>query len=394
MRLIWKLLRKHISIFELSVFFVANLIGMVVILGGIQVYSDLKPLVAGDNALIGNDYVVISKPVKRLNSKTNFSDEEIKQLEEQDFTLRLGKFTPAQYKVYGGVNIGGQGFATYMFFEAIPDEFIDVRSKEWKFQKAKHKVPIIIPRNYLNLYNFGFSQTSNQLPQITESMMKDLELELTLSGGNHSDKFKGQVVGFTDRLNTILVPYDFIEWSNKRYAKDEKVEFSRLILEVENPSDPNLLNYFKEHGYAAEDKPAESSKALFLLQVSVAVIIGIGVLFSILSLIILTLSIHLLLQKNIEKLRTLIQIGYKPSTVAAPYNAIAIALSASIMALSLWILAHVRPLYIDYLTESTQREINTGMTLTIVAGFIIMTAIILFNMSVIRRKIAQISKKQ
>lgn len=394
MRLIWKLLRKHISIFELSVFFVANLIGMVVILGGIQVYSDLKPLVAGDNALIGNDYVVISKPVKRLNSKTNFSDEEIKQLEEQDFTLRLGKFTPAQYKVYGGVNIGGQGFATYMFFEAIPDEFIDVRSKEWKFQKAKHKVPIIIPRNYLNLYNFGFSQTSDQLPQITESMMKDLKLELTLSGGNHSDKFKGQVVGFTDRLNTILVPYDFIEWSNKRYAKDEKVEFSRLILEVENPSDPNLLNYFKEHGYAAEDKPAESNKALFLLQVSVAVIIGIGVLFSILSLIILTLSIYLLLQKNIEKLRTLVQIGYKPAMVAAPYNAITIILSASIMALSLWILAHLRPLYIDYLAESTQREINTGMTLTIVAGFIIMTAIMLFNMSVIRRKIAQISKKQ
>jgi hypothetical protein len=394
MRLIWRLLRKHISIFELSVFFIANLIGMVVILGGIQIYSDLKPLVAGDNALIGNDYVVISKPVKRLNSQTNFSDEEIKDLDAQDFTLRLGKFTPAQYKVYGGVNIGGQGFTTYMFFEAIPDEFIDVRSKEWKFQKAKRKVPIIIPRNYLNLYNFGFSQTSDQLPQITESMMKDLELELTLSGDNHSDKFKGQVVGFTDRLNTILVPYDFIEWSNKRYAKNEKAEFSRLILEVENPSDPELLNYFSEHGYVAEDRPAESNKALFLLQVSVAVIIGIGVLFSILSLIILTLSIYLLLQKNIDKLRTLIQIGYKPSTVAAPYNAIAIALSASIMALSLWILTHVRPLYIDYLTESTQREISSSMTLAIVSGFIIMIVIILFNMSVIRRKIAQISKKQ
>jgi hypothetical protein len=350
--------------------------------------------VAGDNALIGNDYVVISKPVKRLNSRTNFSDEEIKNLGAQDFTLRLGKFTPAQYKVYGGVNIGGQGFTTYMFFEAIPDEFIDVRSKEWKFQKAKRKVPIIIPRNYLNLYNFGFSQTSDQLPQITESMMKDLELELTLSGDNHSDKFKGKVVGFTDRLNTILVPYDFIEWSNKRYAKNEKAEFSRLILEVENPSDPELLNYFSEHGYVAEDRPAESNKALFLLQVSVAVIIGIGVLFSILSLIILTLSIYLLLQKNIDKLRTLIQIGYKPSTVAAPYNAIAIVLSASIMVLSLWILAHVRPLYIDYLTESTQREISSSMTLSIVSGFIIMVIIILFNMSVIRRKIAQISKKQ
>lgn len=394
MRLIWKLLRKHISIFELSVFFVANLIGMVVILGGIQVYSDLKPLVAGENALIGNDYVVITKPVKRLNSQTSFSIDEIQDLRAQDFTLRLGEFTPAQYKVYGGLNIAGQGFSTYLFFESIPDEFVDVKSKEWKFNKARRRVPIIIPRNYLNLYNFGFSQTSEQLPQITESMMKDLELDLTLSGGNHSDRFKGKIVGFTDRLNTILVPQEFIEWSNKRYAKNNEAEISRLILEVENPSDPKLLSYFSDHGYVAEDKPAESNKALFLLQLGVAVIIGIGVLFSILSLIILTLSIYLLLQKNVDKLRTLIQIGYKPATVAAPYNAIAITLNASIIALSLWLISHARAMYIDFLRESTAREIDGGMTITLIAGFVIMICFILFNLSIIRRKIAQISKRQ
>lgn len=394
MRLMWKLLRKHISIFELSVFFVANLIGMVVILGGIQVYSDLKPLVVGENALIGNDYVVITKPVKRLNSKTSFSTDEIQDLRAQDFTLRLGEFTPAQYKVYGGLNIAGQGFSTYLFFESIPDEFVDVKSKEWKFNKARRRVPIIIPRNYLNLYNFGFSQTSEQLPQITESMMKDLELDLTLSGGNHSDRFKGKIVGFTDRLNTILVPQEFIEWSNKRYAKNNEAEISRLILEVENPSDPKLLSYFSDHGYVAEDKPAESNKALFLLQLGVVVIIGIGVLFSILSLIILTLSIYLLLQKNVDKLRTLIQIGYKPATVAAPYNAIAITLNASIIALSLWLISHARAMYIDFLRESTAREIDGGMTITLIAGFVIMICFILFNLSIIRRKIAQISKRQ
>ena len=392
MRLIWKLLRKHISIFELSVFFVANLIGMVVILGGIQLYSDLKPLVAGDNALVGNDYVVISKPVKRVNSKTTFSSEEIEELSSQPFVLRLGEFTPAQYKIYGGINIGGQRFSTYMFFEAIPDNFIDVKSKSWKFKKGKHQVPIIIPRNYLNLYNFGFSQTSEQLPQITEGMMKDLKLELLLGNGDKEIKFTGRVVGFTDRLNTILVPQDFIMWSNKQLAKDKTAEISRLILEVENPSDPKLLNYFQSHGYAPEGKPAESSKALFLLQVGVAVVIFIGVLFSLLSLIILTLSIYLLLQKNIDKLRTLIQIGYKPTMVAAPYNIIAIILSVSIMVLSIVLLSNVRVLYIDYLSEAAGREINSGMTLTIVSGVVLMIGMIAFNMYIIRRKVMEISK--
>lgn len=394
MRLIWKLLRKHISIFELGVFFVANLIGMVVILAGIQLYIDLKPIVSGENALIGNDYVVISKPVKRLNSKAVFSPEEIQELKEQSFVLRLGEFTPAQYKIMGSIDINDMGMSTYMFFEAIPDAFMDVKSKEWKFKQSKHKVPIVIPRNYLNLYNFGFSQTSEQLPQITESMMKDLELELTLSGDNHSQKFVGKVVGFTDRLNTILVPYDFITWSNKRFAKNETPQVSRLILEVMNPSDPELLSYFKNHGYVTENKPAESSKALFLLRISVGVIIFIGLIFSVLSLIILCLSIYLLLQKNIDKLENLKLLGYTTSAVARPYNTIAITLSVTIMMVSLWLISQLRNLYIDYLVETTGREVDATMALTIVAGLALMFGIILFNISIIRRKIVQISRKR
>ena len=394
MRLIWKLLRKHVSLFELGIFFIANLIGMVVILAGVQVYTDLRPLVSGENALVGNDYVVISKPVKRVNSKATFSAEEIEELKAQPFTLRLGEFTPAQYQVYGGININGQTLSTLMFFEAIPDGFMDVKSKEWKFKPSKHKIPIVIPRNYLNLYNFGFSQTSDLLPQITESMMKDLELELKLSGDGNSQTFTGKVIGFSDRLNTILVPHDFITWSNKRFAKNEQVEISRLIIEVVNPSDPALLSYFKEHGYVPEEKPAESSKALFLLRVGVGVIIFIGLVFSLLSLIILTLSIYLLLQKNIEKLENLRLIGYTTSAVARPYNVIAVVLSVSIMILSVWIISQMRLLYIDYLAESTGREIHGTMALTIVCGLALMVGIIIFNIGIIRRKIVEISRKR
>ena len=394
MRLIWKLLRKHVSLFELGIFFIANLIGMVVILAGVQVYTDLRPLVTGENALVGNDYVVISKPVKRVNSKAVFSAEEIEELKAQPFTLRLGEFTPAQYQVYGGININGQSLSTLMFFEAIPDEFMDVKSKEWRFKPSKHKIPIVIPRNYLNLYNFGFSQTSDKLPQITESMMKDLELELKLSGDGNTQTLTGKVVGFSDRLNTILVPYDFITWSNKRFAKSEKIEISRLIIEVVNPSDPALLSYFREHGYVPEEKPAESSKALFLLRVGVGVIIFIGVVFSILSLIILTLSIYLLLQKNIEKLENLRLIGYTTSAVVRPYNTIAITLSVSIMVLSLWIISQLRLIYINYLAESTGREIHGTMALTIVCGLALMVGIIIFNIGIIRRKIVEISRKR
>ena len=101
-----------------------------------------------------------------------------------------------------------------------------------------------------------------------------------------------------------------------------------------------------------------------------------------------------MLQKNIDKLENLRLIGYTTSAVARPYNLIAIVLSVSIMVLSLWIISQVRPLYINYLVESTGREIHATMALTIVCGIVLMFGIILFNISVIRRKIVEISRKR
>ena len=133
---------------------------------------------------------------------------------------------------------------------------------------------------------------------------------------------------------------------------------------------------------------------MFLLRISVGVIIFIGLIFSVLSLIILCLSIYLLLQKNIDKLENLKLLGYTTSAVARPYNTIAITLSVTIMMVSLWLISQLRHLYIDYLVETTGREVDATMALTIVAGLALMFGIILFNISIIRRKIVQISCKR
>ena len=48
--------------------------------------------------------------------------------------------------------------STDMFFESVPDGFVDVNLDKWVFNENEPVIPIIIPRNYLNLYNFGFAQ--------------------------------------------------------------------------------------------------------------------------------------------------------------------------------------------------------------------------------------------
>lgn len=392
--LIWQLLRKHISIFELAIFFVANLIGMTVILAGVQLYSDIRPLLNGEQTLIGSDYLVITHPVKRVGiNSESFSLEDIDDMEHQEFIDAVGTFSASQFEVNGSIMFNGRKLSTMLFFESIPDEFIDVETDEWQFEDGTKVIPIILPRNYLNLYNFGFSATQ-QLPQITEEMIKSVNLGINLRGKEHSDDFTGRIVGFSDRLNTILVPDAFMSWANSYYADTEESRPTRLILKVADPTNPVLSDYLEEHNYVIENKPAESSKALFILKVCIAIIICIGVLFSILSIIILTLSIYLLLQKNITKLENLVLIGYTPSRVAMPYNLITLVLNLSILAVSLVIIFLTQDLYMEQLSAIAGYQIATSPSMTIIVGVLFTALIIAFNFLIINRKIRNISRKR
>lgn len=394
MRLIWKLLRQHISIGEFSVFVVAGIIGMIIMLTGVQLYGDVRPMLTGEKSLIGNDYMIVTKPVKRVGiSSTKFTSDEVESFRNEEFVIDLGEFLSSQYEVYGSVMFNGRKLSTMMFFEAVDDKFVDVETDEWHFEGIRSSIPIIIPRNYLNLYNFGFSQTQG-LPQITEALIKSVELDIRLSGNGYRDNLPARVVGFSDRLNTILVPMEFMQWANKRYADTASNEVSRLIVEVQNPGDPEVMEYLDAMGYQAEERAAESSKALFLLQLSVAVVVLIGLIFSLLSIFILTLSIYLLIEKNSEKLRNLSLIGYTPKHIAKPYNLITASLNLAIFVVSVVVTLLIRAKYLGYLGEVFGIEVSGSALVSIVTGIVISIAITAFNVLIIRRKIGLISSKK
>ena len=392
--LIWRLLRKHISLFELAIFFIVNLIGMTVIIGGVQLYSDVKPVMSGESRLIGSDYLVITRPVERVGSGgKRFSGDDIAALQAQEFIEDVGAFTSSQYEVYGSIMFGGRKLSTMLFFESVPDDFIDILPKEWGYNDGNTMIPIILPRNYLNLYNFGFSSTQ-QLPQITEDVIKRVELGISLRGNGLIENYSGRVVGFSDRINTILVPEQFMTWANGRYGDGANEEATRLIIEVDNPADPELIAYIEGNGYEIENKPAESSKAMYILKVCIVIIVCIGVVFSLLSLIILTLSIYLLLQKNITKLENLVLIGYTPARVALPYNLLTLALNLSIWVISSVVVIIAQRLYIGYISQMAGCELTASPMVAIGVGGLFTAVIIAFNIFIINRKIREISRKR
>lgn len=395
MRLVWKLLRSHISLFELLIYFVANLVGVVIILVGVQAYSDFRPMLEGEKSLIANDYMVISKPVRRVGvNSTKLTEEEARALGEQDFVVSMGEFSSARYEIMASLEVAGNGLSTLLFFESIPDRFVDVDSEEWKFNPESDRlIPIVLPRNYLNLYNMGFSQSQN-FPQITENLIKRVEIDFLLSGRGLREQFKGRVVGFSDRLNTILVPQSFMEWSNDRFAYGEEEGISRVILEVENPGAPEVVEYLKEHELVAEGRPSESNKVQVLLTICVAVIVIIGSIFCALSIMILALSINLLLQKNVDKLKNLVLVGYAPTKVAMPYIRLTMCINGAILVFGIIITALVRGAYRGVLADMFGFSLSGSLWASVIVGVVLSVAVVLLNAHLIKSKIRNISARR
>lgn len=393
MSLVWKLMRRHISLGQLAGFFFANLCGMVIVLLSIQFYQDVAPLFTEGDSFMKKDYIIVSKKVSTLGSMVGkssvFTAEEIDELKAEEFTKGVGEFTPSQFKVSAGVGMEqlGLNLSTAMFFESVPDAYVDVNLDEWHFEPGQEEVPIIIPRNYLNLYNFGFAQ-SRGLPQISEGVINMMNLDVRISGGGRRDTYRGKIAGFSNRLNTILVPESFMTWANVHYGEGGiRREPSRLIVEVDNPTDDRIARFFRERGYETEDDKLDAGKTTWFLKVVVGIVLSVGLLISVLSFYILMLSIYLLLQKNTTKLENLLLIGYGPHRVALPYQTLTIGLNAVVLLLSVGVVMWVRTLYLDVVEKMFPSLDAGGCWVMMAVGVLLFVAVSFFNVVAIRKKV-------
>lgn len=69
-----------------------------------------------------------------------------------------------------------------------------------------------------------------------------------MRGNGRVEQYKGNIVGFSNRLNTILVPQSFMKWANENFAPGAEAQPSRLIIEVNNPADSSIAGYFQKKG--------------------------------------------------------------------------------------------------------------------------------------------------
>ena len=393
MKIVWKLLRQHLSIGQFAGFFLANLVGMIIVLFSLQFYKDVAPFFSGNDNLLKSEYLILSKKISTLGSitgqSTQFSEADLEEIKEQSVVKNIGEFTSRQYHVSAGINMAGQQMrlSTQMFFESVPDAFVDIKStSDWHFDERDDLIPIILPKNYLNLYNYGFAQ-SRSLPQLSEGILGLIGIDIHISGNGQNHDFKGNIVGFSNRLNTILVPESFMKWSNKIYGDGRTSTASRIIIEVDNPADDNIVQFLQKKGYETEGDKLNAGKTNYFLKIITGLVIGIGLIISILSFFVLMLSIYLLLQKNTQKLENLLLIGYSPAQVSRPYQLLTIGLNSCVLIISLAIIFFAREYYIALLNKMWPSFEGENIFISTATGILLFLAISIFNIIAIRHKV-------
>jgi hypothetical protein len=395
--LMWKLLKKNLSLPQLAGYVFAGFVGLSIILFGIQFYADTKPLYSSNDSFLNPDFLVINKKVSTLSnlslSSTTFSEKDIADIKKQPFVKKTGFFTSSKFGIRASVASSTFGrFYTEMFFEAVPDDFIDVQSEDWTWKDEQNYIPIIIPRTYLTLYNFGFAK-SQGLPQISENLVEKVKLAVTIYGNGKSKNFDARIAGFSDKLNTILAPETFLKWANIEFGNDNTSMPSRILVETYNPGDPLITKYFGEKNYEIADYRGNTGKAAYFMRLVIITVLTIGLIITLLAISLMLLSISLLIYKNKEKLENLILLGYSRAAVAKPYKILGLSLTGIIFLLAFTVVLIFRNFYIEKISVLFDNaEIDSSVMLTFSAGFVILSIICLINVLWIRKKINETAK--
>lgn len=324
-------------------------VALLLILSAVQLqanYNDLLHSKTNQDSIA--NFLVINKQVNDKNvGATNLSVEEIEELKKQPFVDAIGVLTPSHFKVDAQFVSDQIPIHSDIFFESVPDEFIDVQSKDWKWDDKSTFIPMIVPNMFLDMYNFGFA-TSQDLPQLTQDFVKNLPIEIKIKSPLGRQVFYAKVVGFSDRISSVLVPQPFMDWANKQFGTNENTAPSRVVIRTKDPGNPELVSYLNMHGLTTDADKTRFSKYRQIVDTVVNISWITGAVMLLFALLIFTLFIQLTVASCKDEITLLITLGASPKQLQQflmkqffPPNIIIVIVVLAILAILQFLLRNV-----------------------------------------------------
>lgn len=321
-------------------------IAALLLLVAVQMQADFSELLEGkQNKETNTQYLVINRQLNNNNLNAGgLREEELAALKKLPEVSAVGIMQPGYFKASLSSSSDRFPFYTDVSFETVSSDFLDEIPEHWTWQEKDDYVPIIVPSLYLDLYNFQFA-LAQQLPQLTPEVVKMIFFNIRIKGPKGEVVLKGKVAGFSDRIQSMLVPQEFMQWCNARFAQGEKRNPSRILIKTKDATSPVLNQFLEKNQLQADKEKTRFSKYREIVNW----IAGISGLSGLLMLVFAALVLSLFIQLNIvskqDEIRLLIQLGASPQQMIGflmkkffPPNAIIVLIALGLVAILQYLL--------------------------------------------------------
>ncbi len=288
-------------------------IGVLLLLCSVQLYININQLLKDRNPRSsGFDYISVTKKITdaSMGKEHSFSPQELADIKKQPF---IEDATPLLANNFVVSASGGSllPFTTDIFLEAIAEDFIDTVPPSFVWKEGQPIVPIIIASDYLELYNTVFAP-SRGLPQISGSSVGALLIQLECTGVNGTQIFRGNIVAQSDRINSVLVPLNFLQWANKNIANISSSNPSRIFVKTTDANNVDFLQYLEQNNYQVNKDKTKFGRVKQILQAVVSGLGGFSLLVILLAMMLFSFYLQLMIARSKDNLLLLLTLGYSP----------------------------------------------------------------------------------
>ena len=288
-------------------------IGVLLLLCSVQMYININQLLKDKNPRKnGFDFISVTKTITNQNmgSDNRFTDTDIKELQSQNFIKDAAPLISNQFraKASAGDIIP---FSTDLFLESVKNDFIDTVPPSFSWQPGQLDVPVIFSADFLEMYNI-FAPAQG-LPQLSESSVGSVSIFLECYGPGGMQKFKGHIVALSDRINSVLVPENFLRWANTQFGNTPNAPAARVYIKTIDANDPVLLNFLQQKNYHVNKDKTKFGRVKQVLQAVVTGLGGFAILVILLAMMLFSFYLQLMVARSKDNLQLLLTLGYSPS---------------------------------------------------------------------------------
>ena len=378
---------------------IGSVIGLSILLISLQIYFDINKVVNKDSGLISNEYLVIKKHISDFNilskKTSSFSEQEILELKGMPFVNDLATFKHCSYQVmaeFASNSASFPRFSTLIFFESLPNNFIDININNWIWDKSSKNVPIILPTTYVDAYNFGIA-LSMKAPQVSKNLLKTVPFKIKIKGNNKTAIYNAQVIGFSDRINSVIVPENFLFYTNKIYGTNEKTKPTKLIIATSNAKNIAVRTFLEEHNYSTNSEQIKENKMLTILSGGLYYQLSICLIIVLQSLLLFIFYSKILISKSEYEINVLLLLGYTHAYISKTLNRVFIKTYIVIAIVSFILLFISKQIINYYVFNFMELNLNWKVnSFVIIIGFLFIIGFILINSFLIKRKILIFAK--